>query len=224
MSGWRAFRAVASSVQFRQQCRQAGREVQLRGQSASVLIVEHAAPLFVVAGVVGPQVILSRGALRALSTEQLDAALQHEHAHLVFHDNFKRLLLLLSPDVFPLSRAYSSLERSWVKFSEWAADDDATEGDANRSVLLAGALVRLARMGGTPPVPALAASLLPGDQDLATRVDRLLHPGPPPAELPLGMRTGLSASLLMAGSVAVVIWGASLPLASVHGLLERLIR
>jgi beta-lactamase regulating signal transducer with metallopeptidase domain len=163
--------------------------------------------------------------LQALSAEELDVALGHEGAHLACHDNLKRLLFLLTPEIVPFTRGFAALERAWRKFSEWAADDEATQCDANRSLVLASALVRLARMGSPAPTPALAASLLAADENLARRVERLLHAQPapnPPRPFTHNLLRG--ATLMMAGSLAVGLLLTDVSLVVVHGLLEQLIR
>ena len=71
-------------------------------------------------------------------------------------DNFKRLLLLLAPDALPFLRGSAAVERAWLRFTEWAADDSAVNQDAACSLSLAEALVRVARLG----VAAHASSLI----------------------------------------------------------------
>jgi hypothetical protein len=105
-------------------------------------------------------------------------ALRHEWAHRISHDNLKRLLLLAIPDVLPWLRGLRAIDRAWARLAEWAADDRAVGDDSLRSVALAGALVRVARLGTAPPPAPLATSLLADGSDLAVRVDRLLHPAP----------------------------------------------
>jgi len=125
------------------------------------------------AGIVRPRVILEEEAARALTTEQLAAALRHERAHAESRDNLKRLLLLLAPDALPFRRGFAAVELAWKKYAEWSADDRAVEGDAARSISLAAALVAIARLNGGR-TPALVNSLLDGD--LRERVERLLSP------------------------------------------------
>jgi Zn-dependent protease with chaperone function len=104
------------------------------------------APLLALAGIVRPRLVISRGVLRALSAEELAAALRHERAHWTARDNLKRLCILLTPGILPFAGSSRTLERGWRKFAEWAADDRAVAGSARRSCALAAALVRVARM------------------------------------------------------------------------------
>src|SRR5262249_15494996 len=108
--------------------------------------------------------------------DQLSMAMRHEWAHRIAHDNLKRLLLLALLDVLPFVRGLGSIDRAWGRLAEWAADDRAVAGCSHRSLALAAALVRVARMG-PPARPVEAAILLIADgSDLAVRVDRLLSP------------------------------------------------
>ena len=117
-----------------------------------------------------------------------------------------------------------ALERSWAKFTEWAADDQATEGDSHRALSLASALVRVAKMGSKPQLSFLFSSLVcADDHELSERVDRLLRPQPnpgKPAEVLVPFLA--SAGALVAGAVALVlVWPGSLSL--VHQALEQLV-
>jgi len=161
--------------------------------------------------------------LRGLTATQRDAALRHERAHRTSRDNIKRFLILLSPDVLPFLRAFTTLEHNWAKFTEWAADDQAVEGDSNRALSLASALVSVAKMGSRPKLSYLFSSLLADDDELTERVDRLLRPQPnpgKPAEVLVPFLTSTGA--LVAAAVALVlVWPGSLSL--VHQALERLV-
>lgn len=219
----RALRAVAVSLADLRRCRRSGRLLPVPGQSLPVYLVEDEAPLLALAGILRPRIVVSRGLVRALSPEQFDAALGHERAHWASRDNLKRLLLLLTPDPFPFFRGLDRLDRSWAKFTEWAADDRAVGGDAGRSLLLASALVRVARLGTPARHAPLMATLAAGDEDLSARVDRLLRLHPiretPRGRLPIV--AGGAALAAVALLAALMLQPATLY--SVHRLLEHLI-
>jgi hypothetical protein len=220
----RSLYAAAKSLSYTRRCQQAGRETCITGEMPPILVVQQETPLLVLAGVIHPRLMISRGVISALSTEQLDAALRHESAHRISRDNLKRLLLLLAPDLLPFSRTFASLERGWARLSEWAADDHAAGGDSRRALSLAGALVRVARMGAAPRSAVLLSSLIDDDRDLSIRVDRLLH-AEPSHENPLGrvMRAMVGgATLVVTGCLAAAMLWPSM-LSSVHQLLERLV-
>jgi Zn-dependent protease with chaperone function len=176
------------------------------------------------AGVIRRRIVITRGVQRALSAEQLEAALGHERAHGASRDNLKRLLLLLAPEILPFSRRFAALDAAWSRFSEWAADDDAIGLDANRSIPLAEALVQFARMGAAPRLSPLLTSLVPAGHDLAARVERLLRVEQAGARR---ARRGFSPLYTTVGLLITAVFAAVMlrpsALYSVHSLLERLV-
>jgi Zn-dependent protease with chaperone function len=228
-AGWfvslaRVTRALAFSFRFNRAWQQTGGETLLRGESPKAVIVEKDAPLLALTGVFRPRLVVSRSVLRSLSTEELELALQHENAHRISRDNLKRLFLLLSPTPIPLFGSFSSIERCWAKFSEWAADDEAVRGDSHRALSLAAALLRVARMGAAPQLSFLHTSFCAGDHDLSARVERLLGIQTLPAKLHSSTRAfAIGSSLGMAVCAgALLVWPAIL--SSVHRLLEIFLR
>jgi hypothetical protein len=216
----RGLRASRRSLQFIRQCQRVGRQTNLSGPPEPVWIVNGSAPLLALTGIVRPRLVISQPVVSALSSSQLAAVLRHEHAHRLSHDNLKRLIILLSPGLFPFFRGFDKLERAWARFTEWAADDRAVDGDGRRSLSLATALVRVARLGAGAPAPLLAASLLADSQDLSARVHRLLRPRA--QSRPRNPHLATAAVLAFAALLAAVFLNpATLP--AVHQLLERLI-
>jgi len=221
--GWlaslrRAGRAVTASHRCNTSWQRAG--VEKTGE----LIVESDAPLLVLSGLFQSRLVISRGILQALSADQLSVALLHENAHRRSRDNWKRLVLLLAPSPLPLVSPFSSLEQAWTKFREWAADDEAVQGDSNRALSLASALLRVARMESGPQLSFLHTSLLEGDRDLSERIERLLHVEAPSPE-PRAWRHFCfpAAAILAAASlVGLALWPAALY--SIHRLLEQFLR
>ena len=215
--------AVRGTARYLHRCEQHGRKITVPGQSSPALLLADKAPVLAVAGVLRPQLVVSRRVMHGLTSEQREVALRHERAHCTAGDNLKRFLILLAPDVLPFVPTFRSIERSWARVTEWAADDQATSGDARRAVTLASALVRVAKMGAQPELTSLSSSLMDGDHDLLQRVDRLLRPQLKPeksvkALLPL--LTGVGA-LIVAVAVTVSLWPGSL--AIVHQALEQLV-
>jgi len=221
----RSLWTAVKSLRYTRQCRKAARETTLAGEFLPAFMVEQETPLLALTGVIHTRLLISRGVVSALTASQLDAALRHENAHRISRDNLKRLLLLLAPDVFPFSRIFTSLDRVWTRLSEWAADDHAAGEDSRRALSLAGALVRVARMGVAPKAPPLLPNLIDDDHDLSIRVDRLLHAQPSHENPPLGRFFRLivtGATLAGTGFIAAaMLWPSTL--ASVHEILERLI-
>jgi beta-lactamase regulating signal transducer with metallopeptidase domain len=214
----RAGRAVSAAHRCNKSWDGAGMEI------TGELIVESDAPLLVLSGLFRPRLIISQGVLRTLSADQLDVALLHENAHRSSRDNWKRLLLLLVPAPLPFLSDISPLEQAWAKFREWAADDEAIQGDSDRALSLASALLRVARMGTSPQLSFLHTSLLAGDRDLSERVERLLHfeaASPEPRAL---RRSYVPSAVILAAAsfAAFALWPAALH--SVHRLLEQFLR
>jgi hypothetical protein len=220
-SAVRCARAARRSLGYIRYCRLVGRQEHLAGESAPVWVVEGPAPFLVLAGIVHPRLIVSRPVVNALPVRQLAAALRHEHAHRVSRDNFKRLLLLLAPDLLPMWPGFTRLERVWARFAEWAADDYAVAGDSQRSVSLASALVSVARLGACPQAAPLITSLLPDHQDLAERVDRLLRDVPQESGSE-HKSIAVRIAGIMASGLLLVLMVQPATLYSVHGLLEHL--
>ncbi len=215
--------AVRGTARYLHRCEQQGRQITVPGESSPALLLADKAPVLAVAGVLHPRLVISRRVMHGLTDEQREAALRHERAHRTSGDNLKRFLILLAPDTIPFVNCFGKLERSWSKFTEWAADDQATEGDAHRALSLASALVRVAKMGSRQPVNFIACSLVGGDRELSERVDRLLRPQPKPDKPVKELITLMaSATALTASAVAVAsLWPGSLSL--VHQALERLV-
>jgi beta-lactamase regulating signal transducer with metallopeptidase domain len=228
-AGWfvslaRVTRALAFSVRFSRAWQKTECDTLLRGASLKAVIVRKDVPLLALAGVFCPRLLVSQAVLRSLSAEELDLALQHENAHRVSRDNLKRLFLLLSPAPIPLLHSFSSMERCWARFSEWAADDEAVRGDSHRALSLAAALLRVARMGAGQRLSFLHTSLCADDHDLSARVERLLRIPPLPRK-PYGSARcfAIGSSLGLAVCAGVVLaWPATL--SPVHQLLELFLR
>ena len=217
----RSARAAARSVHHARAWARSGSQSRMDGAQQPVWIVDSGAPLLALAGVLRPQLVISRMAAAALSSEQLRAALRHEEAHRAAKDNLKRLLLLLAPGLFPGWHGFQALERGWFRLTEWAADDDAVAGNPRVSLSLASALVRMARMGGTPEPEPLTVAFLADGGDLSARVDRLLRPAttlPAPRRRPAIVVTAMLAALF----VAVILQPETLE--SAHRLMEHLLR
>jgi hypothetical protein len=215
--------AVRGTSRYLHECERHGRRITVPGDNAPALLLADKAAVLAVAGVFRPQLVISKRVMHGLSAEQRDAALSHERAHRNSGDNLKRFMILLAPDAVPMWGTFHGLERAWSKFTEWAADDEASAGDPQRALSLASALVRVAKMGSKPRMNYLSCSLVGGNRELSERVDRLLRPQPKPGK-PVREVVAIlaSASALAASAVAVLtIWPGSLSL--VHQALERLV-
>jgi len=217
-AGLRACAALARSARCWQEWRAAGSLELLPGEPVPIWVVDTPRPLVAAAGLVRPRTVVGRSVASALEPAELAAALRHERAHSDSRDNLKRLAVMLAPPLLPGCAVLRPLERAWLTFAEWAADDRAAAGGPPEALSLAAALLRLARMQAGPSLPSLATSLLESSDGLASRVERLLAGSPLPEPravraTPLTVLVLLWATLLVA-QPAVLRWA--------HGWLERL--
>lgn len=220
----RSGRALVSSLRYHSSADSAGQETSIFEKTSPAVVVEEDAPLLAMSGLFHARLFISRGVLSVLSADELDAALAHENVHRISRDNAKRFLLLLAPDIFPFLRPLRALERNWAKFTEWAADDQATAGDPRRALSLAAALVHVARMGAAPRLPFLSTSLLACDRDLSARVNRLLRiaPSAPARSRHYQVLLRMGGLLFASGFAALLSFPVTLT--AVHELLERFLR
>lgn len=224
----RATRAVVVTTSYARACLKSGVQIQTPTTFSPITVIENASPVLAMVGAFRPQFIISRSVLETLSPEELDCAIRHERAHRTSADNFKRLMLLLAPDVLPfLSNVFSTLDNSWIRFSEWAADDSAVADDEQRSLLLAGALVHVAQMGAAPRLSPLCTSLVASNsacmnQYLSARVDRLLHSARLHQKSPNRLRVILTAATIVTACAVFVALLRPDTMHSVHELLEFL--
>jgi Zn-dependent protease with chaperone function len=155
------------------------------------------------AGILRPRVIIGSDALAALTSSELAVAISHEEAHRRSRDNLKRFLIACAPDLFGWTQTARDLEARWQAESECQADALAVRGEDGRAIVLASALVKVARLAQRPvsvrPSEAWSAFHVPNL--LETRVRRLVSAPMTPAAMG---RAWAFAALLAAGAAAVV--------------------
>jgi Zn-dependent protease with chaperone function len=179
--------------------------------------ITHPFPVVAVLGVRHPRLYVARQVLSNLSDRQLAAVLEHERAHLAARDNLRHWLLRACPDVLAWTLAAGRLERAWLAAAEEAADERATLGGPGPALVLAEALIQVARLAPPScraPLPELA---LHNGDDLARRVRRLVG-GPAMSGDSPRMGPLLAGLLLL---VALPFYPAALRV--VHALTEGLL-
>jgi Zn-dependent protease with chaperone function len=128
------------------------------------------------AGILRPRILVGTDALRVLTPAELDVAISHEIAHRQSRDNLKRFLMFCSPDLVAWLPAGRALEARWQAEAECQADAHAVAGDEERAIVLASALVKVARLthrgGMNLPSPAWSGFHVP--TLLETRIRRLV--------------------------------------------------
>jgi hypothetical protein len=159
--------------------------VEVNGSENFAVGIARTTPVLFVAGIYQPKLLISEGATRLLEPAEMQAAIRHELAHVVFRDNLKKLTLCFAK--FPF---LAGLDRNWMQAAEVAADDAAALNES-AAVDLASALLKVAPQSNAARLPELVMSLVPNhDKALRTRVERLLawHPREPRSRrLPVGV-------------------------------------
>lgn len=155
------------------------------GEEPDVTIVDHDAPAVYCLPCGRHQIVISAGALAALTPEQLHAVLAHERAHLRRRHHVILALATALARAFPRVPLLSQARPQLAVLAEMAADDAAAR--RHRRDDLAVALVVLATAGTRPAT--LAAS---GPEAIA-RLHRILATQQP--------RTGLARLAAIAGLI-----------------------
>ena len=170
-------------------------------------------PVVVVAGLFRPQLLIDRRVLEQCTPAELAAIAAHERAHVLTHDNARRLLIAA------FAGPHSSAAHQWRHAAEYAADERAANTPL-AAADLASALVKIARMGYTPSLDATALSAINDGGLLEARVRRLLA-----AEVNVLQPRRHWALIVGIFSFAVTFVYAARPiLGSIHSLTELLIR
>ena len=159
------------------------------GDEPDVVIVDHDAPAVYCLPCGRHQIVISAGALAALTPAQLRAVLAHERAHLRRHHHVILALATALARAFPRVPLLSQAQPQLAVLAEMAADDAAIR--RHRRDDLAAALIALATTGARPP--ALAAS---GPEAIA-RLQRILATQQQP-------RIGLARLAAIAGLIPPV--------------------
>jgi len=140
----------------------------IAGSAVPIFELQDSGANIFVAGVLKPRLLISRRAIELLDGDELQAAIRHELAHANSADNLKQMLVRFCS--FPF---LSSLDRSWHRAVEIAADDHSVT-DALTAADLASALIKVGSESAAL-TPALGMSLVPeADAPVSERVRRLL--------------------------------------------------
>lgn len=178
LAGWLLLAQLRSSwacARQRSRHRQLLRLVAEPDARWSALVLEHPVPAAYYLPGRHASVVISSGALGALTDEQRRAVLAHEVAHAR-----QRHHLVLAPfhalrTAFPRSRMARRAAASVALLLEMCADDSAARCHGVES--LVGALRRFEALGGSG---APAGALGVAEAGIATRLARLTAPAPPP--------------------------------------------
>jgi Zn-dependent protease with chaperone function len=171
----------------------------------SVVHLATDAPLLYCRGIRRPELILSRGTLRLLAPDELDAALAHELCHLARRDPAASWGLLVARVLMAFSPGFQVMARAVARDAESLADERAAAlGDR---VALASAVLKLYRAGAHRSsgraIPFAAALARLRAAEVEVRCRRLLAPAPAP--LPFGPVRVALAGLSLTGVLFFVV-------------------
>ena len=138
--------------------------------------IKHDTPMIAVFGFFKSKIFIEEKVLELLNQEEIEAVLAHEQAHIASHDNLKKLAINFchSLSVFRLGE---DIENAWHDSSEALADEIAAREKRTRSLDLASALVKLARVMSVQSQPKLTvASYISNEfpSPIAWRIQRLI--------------------------------------------------
>lgn len=143
---WRALRSWLATRQLLQAWLRTAEPISLPDLNVPTFRLEHSFPIIAVVGNLKPRLFVAGKVLDVLTTEELAAAVAHEHGHLLARDNLKRFVLRACRDLFMLVPIGRSLDAAWAEAAEAAADEHAAASNPDRALNLASALVKIARM------------------------------------------------------------------------------
>lgn len=151
------------------------RHLSRRGLGRSWRLVDSEQPLAWCAGILRPQVYISRGLLATLDGEQLQAVLLHEQAHLQRRDNLRAALLQWATVFWPPA----TRRQLWhdLQQATEAACDMAAAACGDRAEQVAAAIERLTQTAPAGAPPSSTRAGLGCDADaLLQRLGRLRSP------------------------------------------------
>lgn len=182
---WRISQIVWTTLSLQRRWLKNSKPLDVSFKGIPVFCVEDFTSLVAVAGIFVPRIFLSRDVADVLNTEELNAALSHELAHISSNDNLRQFLLkaMPKPRFLPFLSAMDSL---WSTASELAADERAI-AKGTSPLDLSSALVKVGRLTFQRRSTLLAASHLVDGCSSATlmragHLRDLLEHGVPPEQ------------------------------------------
>lgn len=183
------------------------RLTRLTARAGDHRVVESGGLIACCVGLLQPQVLVSRGLMRALPESELEAVLAHERAHAGRRDNLRGFLVHAATLAWPRGRR-QQLRTDLAADAEQACDMEAAEIVGDPHVVI-DAMRRLAELGSGAPLRGGAAF---GEGDTAQRVDCLLNGASPAGDRGLALFSLGLFWLLLVGALTALS----------HGFLEWL--
>lgn len=223
---WRIVQIVWVTVSLQRRWLKKSRPLDVSFKGIPVFCVEDSASLVAVAGIFSPRVFISRDVANVLNTEELNAALSHELAHVNSNDNLRQFLLKVMPKPRFLP-FLSDMDSLWSSTSEVAADERAIAKGAS-PLDLSSALVKVGRLSVQRRSTLLAASHLVDGCNSATHMraghlrDLLEHGVPSEKTNPAGQ--WIRGWMACAAVVLLYLLALWTLLPEVHEALEFIVR
>jgi Zn-dependent protease with chaperone function len=223
-------RCVSAVLQSRRVMRHWLRDSRLQLESVEGVTVHRCdltKPVVAVMGIWPARIFASDSLFSALTADEIEAAFRHEAAHAQSFDIAKKMFLQLAPSFLPGIDLLSSVSAHWSRMCELAADERAVVAGPHRTLHLASALVKVARMAASTPedLPTLSAALHGRETLLGHRVRRLLeiseHPDAIASDSSVDFRKLLLGAACL-GALLLAIYPHVLSLT--HELLEFLVQ
>nr|WP_156003845.1 M56 family metallopeptidase [Streptomonospora sp. PA3] len=186
--GWRMAATLLRAVAERRRHRQVLRLLGSRLHASGAVLIDHAVPAAYCLPGIRRQVVLTTGALDALSERQLQAVLAHERAHLRGRHDLVAAAALALSSAFPGLALFRAVSEETVRLLELVADDAAAR--STHRLVAAEAMLNVA--GQPEPAGAFAA----GGTGTGRRIQRLIAGVPPLGRVPTALAGGAAAALL----------------------------
>lgn len=192
--------------------------------------IEHQFPVIAIVGSLRPRLFIANRVLQTLTSEELEAAINHEAGHVLHRDNLKRGLMRACRDSLLIIPCGRLLDSAWKEASEEAADEHAARGGAGVALDLASSLVKIARMipvGARPAMPAGAFIVgrdeMPGVRTRVRRLMQLANEGRDQKRAPFVLRIPTSVPMVLMVLVVAALSTEPHVLASVHAVIEDVV-
>jgi Zn-dependent protease with chaperone function len=212
-AAWRALSAWRATTRTADEWLRRSRPLTDLDAPFPAFALEDPRPIVAIVGFRRPQLFVAECVLAGCSVEELRAIVAHECMHVLSHDNIRRFVLRMCPD---LVGRRNPIERAWIAAIEHSADDHAAATHPSAAQDLAQALIRIARLAPAS-APELASAFY-GGGGIERRVRRLLEPVAAP-DVPAVFRGSM---LCLFGAAAVVTILLSAP--AVDGLIEAAVK
>jgi Zn-dependent protease with chaperone function len=137
-----------------------------------VRVLPTAQPLCLLVGLFRPSVLVSRGLLESIASDELRAVLRHERAHAQRHDTLVRLVAGIST-VFMLPGARRALLQALELAAEQSSDEAGASELGDRTAM-AEVILKVERLLHATPAPLSTLSVSFGGTSVPLRVAALL--------------------------------------------------